>query len=254
MALSNLKCGQYISGAEVFSPETTFDVLSPETGSVVGTCPRGGAADAETAVAAARAGYNVWRALPPSARERVFLKAADIMEADIPRFENLLIDESGSVKGKAVFEAMYTVEILRTAGGEARRLYGETFPNDKPNRMSIVIREPVGVVAVVSPYNGPLILLAKMAIFALAAGNAVVAKPSEETPMIAVELAKLMTEAGLPNGVFNILTGYGKEVGAPLCEHKDVNCIAFTGSTSVGAYLGSQVSASFDELMCMLLP
>jgi len=152
--------------------------------------------------------------MTPSAREKVFLKAADLMESDVPRFENLLIDESGSVKGKAVFETLYTVEILRTAGGEARRLYGETFPNDKPNRMSMVIREPVGVVAVVSPYNGPLILLAKMALFALAAGNSVVAKPSEETPMVAVELAKLMHEAGLPAGVFNVLTGYGLEVTA----------------------------------------
>lgn len=192
--------------------QTTFDILSPETGEVVGTCPRGEVAQVNEAVANARAGFKKWSSLPPSAREKVFLKAADLMEANVPRFENLLIDESGSVKGKAVFETLYTVEILRTAGGEARRLYGETFPNDKPNRMSMVIREPVGVVAVVSPYNGPLILLAKMALFALAAGNSVVAKPSEETPMVAVELAKLMHEAGLPAGVFNVLTGYGLEV------------------------------------------
>jgi len=144
------------------------------------------------------------------------------------------------------------VEILRTAGGEARRLYGETFPNDKPHRMSMVIREPVGVVAVVSPYNGPLILLAKMALFALAAGNSVVAKPSEETPMIAVELAKVMSEAGLPAGVFNVLTGYGAEVGAPLCAHPAVRCLAFTGSTSVGALLGSEAVKTMKRIQLEL--
>jgi len=245
-------CGQFINGEEVFTPATTFDVLAPETGEIFGTCPRAGETDAVAAVEHAKAGFKTWAALPPSARERVLLKAADLMESNIKRFEDLLIDESGSVLGKARFEAIYTAEILRTAGGEARRLYGETFPNDKPNRMSMVIREPVGVVAVVSPYNAPLILLAKMALFALAAGNSVVAKPSEETPMVAVELAKLLHEAGLPAGVFNVLTGYGAEVGAPLCNHPDVNCIAFTGSTTVGAMLGSQAVKTMKRIQLEL--
>lgn len=253
-----VRYGHILDGKEVFGSEW-FDDFAPETGLLFALCAKGDAEIAERGVQAAKAAFKSWSRLPPSAREKPLLTAADLLEGAVndPKsphkaLVDALIDESGSTLMKAKFEAMYTAQILRTAAGEARRLYGETFPNDKPNRMSMVIREPVGVVAVVSPFNAPLVLLAKMVLFALAAGNTVVAKPSEETPAVAVLFAKLMREAGLPNGVFNVVLGLGAEVGKPLCDHKDVSCIAFTGSVETGARLGSAAVRSMKRIQLEL--
>lgn len=225
--------GHFIAGAEV-PGAVLFEDLNPDTGEVYALAARGDAATAEEAVAAAQAGFRAWSALPPAARERALLAAADRIEAEAERLVDILIDESGSTVTKARAEAAYSASLMRTAAGEARRLYGDTFPNDRPHRLSLVVREPLGVVAAISPFNAPLSLLVKMIAFALAAGNAVIAKPSEETPAIAVELAHLLHRAGLPSGTFNVVTGYGPEVGMALVTSPGVQGIAFTGSTATG--------------------
>ncbi len=217
-----------------------FDVLAPGTEQVMGRIARGGAADIEAAVTAAGNGFRAWSTLAPAQREAILLRAAEIMAADgEERYLDLLMQESGSTITKARFEINYTVDLLRTAAGEVRRLYGETFPNDNPARMSMVIREPLGVVAVVSPYNAPLALLCKMAAFPLAAGNAVVIKPSEETPLIAVAFGKLLVEAGLPAEAVSVIPGFGIECGAALVEHPAINGIALTGATRTGMAIGA---------------
>ncbi|MCB2068646.1 MAG: aldehyde dehydrogenase family protein, partial [Ottowia sp.] len=140
-----------------------FEVLAPEDERLLARVARGGATDVELAVGAARSGFEQWSALAPAEREAVLLRAADIVAGQgEQRLLDTLIDESGSAVTKARFEIRYTVDLLRTAAGEARRLYGDTFPNDRPDRLSMVFREPLGVVAVISPYNAPLSLLAKM--------------------------------------------------------------------------------------------
>jgi aldehyde dehydrogenase (NAD+) len=225
--------GHFIADAEV--PGTTlFEDLNPSTGEVYALAARGDAATAAQAVVAAQEGFRCWSALPPAARERALLAAADRIEAEAERLMDMVIDESGSTITKARAEVAYSASLMRTAAGEARRLYGDTFPNDRPHRLSLVLREPLGVVAAISPFNAPLSLLVKMIAFALAAGNAVIAKPSEETPAIAVELAHLLHQAGLPPGAFNVVTGFGPEVGMALVESPDVQGIAFTGSTATG--------------------
>lgn len=218
----------------------SFDVLAPATESAIGTAARANGHDVDRAVAAARRGFATWSKLAPKDREAALLKAADLLERDgEARLLDLLIDESGSTITKARFEIRYSVDLLRTAAGEARRLYGDTFPNDVPTRLSMVFREPVGVVAVVSPYNAPLALLVKMAAFPLAAGNALVIKPSEETPLIALAFAKLLLEAGVPPAAVNVVTGFGAECGAPLVAHAGVDGIALTGSTATGKAIGA---------------
>ena len=211
-----------------------FPVHSPLTGAVVGRVPRGDAEDIDSAVVAARAAFPSWWALPPATRELAFLRAADLIEAQRPELVGLIIDESGSTITKAQGEVSYSASLMRTAAGEVRRLYGDTFPADENGRMSIVIREPMGVVAALSPFNAPLVLLVKMVAFPLAAGNAVVAKPSEETPLVALALGRILFEAGIPAGVFNVVTGMGPEAGVALVAHEDVDAITFTGSTEVG--------------------
>lgn len=223
--------GHFIGGKETSSTGETIDVLSPSGDRrVVSRVAAGTAADVEAAVAAAVAAQPAWAAWAPAQREKLFFDVADLLEQQkdtfgalrenmrtvhaclhtrVPWFPNVravswLIDEGGSTVTKASFETSYTPSLLRAAGGEARRLYGDTFPADKPDRLSIVVREPLGVVAAISPFNAPLVLLVKMIAFPLAVGNTVVAKPSEETPAVALELVRLFHRAGLPPGVFNV--------------------------------------------------
>ncbi|QBY04518.1 aldehyde dehydrogenase family protein [Thalassotalea sp. HSM 43] len=231
----------FISGNDI-APDNGeyFEVLNPATEQVFAKVARASASDVEKAVAEAKQGYQIWSSLAPKEREAALLRAADIVaEQGMQRLLDIVIDESGSAISKARNEILYTVDLLRTAAGEARRLYGDTFPNDNPERISMVMRHPLGVVAVVSPYNAPLALLTKMAAFPLAAGNAVVIKPSEETPVIAIEFAKILLEAGIPRQAVHVVTGFGAECGAPLVEHQDVNCIALTGSTGTGQHIGA---------------
>lgn len=243
--------GHFIDGKEVISP-ITFEDLNPYTSEVYVLASRGNTEDIQKALTAARTGFEKWSALPPPERERALLKAADLLEADVDRLTDIIIDESGSVITKARAEVLYSASLIRAAAGEARRLYGDTFPNDKPHRLSMVMREPMGVIAAISPFNAPLSLLVKMIAFALGAGNAVVAKPSEETPAIAVELAKVLHEAGLPSGTFNVVTGFGSEVGPALIESSGVNGIAFTGSTSTGINIAQSAVRSMKRMQMEL--
>lgn len=215
-----------------------FDVFAPADGERIGSAARASIADVNAAVQAARAGFEAWSALAVGQREEILLRAAERVEAHSDALTELLIDESGSTFTKAKYEVLKGVELLRTAAGEARRLYGDTFPNDRAHRMSMVFREPMGIVASISPFNAPLALFAKMTVFPLAAGNAVVAKPSEETPLIALAYAKLILEAGLPAGTLNVVTGFGQDCGDALVHHRDIQAVAFTGSTQVGRAIG----------------
>jgi len=230
-----------VGGVEVAAASGEyFDVFAPATGTTIGAAAKADRDDVDAAVAAARSGFAEWSALPPSRREAVLLRAAEILrEEGEARLLDILIDESGSTINKARGEIAYTIDLLRTAAGEVRRLYGDTFPNDRPDRVSMVFREPLGVVAVVSPYNAPLSLTAKMSAFPLAAGNSIVLKPSEETPLIAFEFCKVLIEAGMPAGSVNLVTGFGADCGAHLVAHDGIDGVALTGSTATGVKVGS---------------
>ncbi|WGL16829.1 aldehyde dehydrogenase family protein [Microbulbifer bruguierae] len=234
--------GLLIAGREVDAATgETFPVLAPETGLTLGSVARAGARDVDDAVASARRGFVAWYRMAPAEREDVLLKAAELVAREgEARFLDTLIDESGSAIRKARREIQYTVDLLRTAAGEARRLYGETFPNDDPHKISLVIREPLGTVAVVSPYNAPLSLLTKMAAFPLAAGNAIVIKPSEETPLTALAFGRLLLDAGLPPEAISVLTGFGNECGKELINHSGIDSVALTGSTQTGVLVAQQ--------------
>jgi aldehyde dehydrogenase (NAD+) len=249
-----LHSGLIVDGAEVAATDgKTFDVYAPATEKKIGTAALASVADVDVAVAAARKGFERWRRLTPAAREAILLRAAEIVAVEgQERLCDLLIDESGSTINKARGEIAYTVDLLRTAAGEVRRLYGDTFPNDRNDRMSMVFREPLGVVAVVSPYNAPLSLTTKMAAFPLAAGNSIVLKPSEETPLIAIELARILNEAGMPQGVVNVVTGFPQDCGVPLVSHTGVNCIALTGSTATGVAVGTAAMQSMKRVQLEL--
>ena len=243
-----------IDGNEVAAQDgETFDVLAPATEEPIGSAPRAKPADVDAAVNAARQGAARWQAMSPAQREGVLLKAAEIIGAEgEARFLDTLIDESGSTINKARGEIAYSVDLLRTAAGEARRLYGDTFPNDRNDRMSMVFREPLGVVAVVAPYNAPLSLTVKMSAFPLAAGNSIVLKPSEETPLTSMNYARVLKDAGMPDGVINVVTGLPAECGAPLVTHAGIDCIALTGSTATGVAVGTEALRSMKRMQLEL--
>jgi aldehyde dehydrogenase (NAD+) len=232
--------GLFIDGKErAAQGGAVFSVANPATGETLAQAARAQAADVDAAARSAKRAFPTWANLAPGERERVLLRAADLLEAGRERFLDLLIDESGSTITKAGYEVNYAPQMLRAAAGEARRLFGETMPHDRPTRLSFVVREPVGVLAALVPFNAPLALLVKMAAFPLAAGNTLVVKPSEETPLCAIEFAKLLVEAGLPAGALNVVTGFGDESGAPLAEHPLLDGIALTGSTATGQRVGA---------------
>jgi aldehyde dehydrogenase (NAD+) len=217
-----------------------LEVHSPWDDALIGSVPRAGADDVDAAVKAACRAASAWRGLPARARERLLLDVADRVErAGQVRLLELLIEEGGSTITEARAEIAYAADLLRAAAGEARRLYGDTLPNDRPERLSFVLREPLGVVGVISPFNSAVALLTKMLAFPLAAGNAVVIKPSESTSLTALELLRFFVECEALPGLVNVVTGLGDEAGRALVEHHKVDGLAFTGSTSTGRLLGA---------------
>lgn len=241
----------FINGKEILT-EKTFAVLNPATGETIGNVARSDAKDVETAIESSHKAFVNWANLAAWEREKILLKCADKLEENADKLTDILIDESGSCLTKARFETNYTPRLLRAAAGEATRLDGETLPNERATRMSFVIREPVGVVVCIVPFNAPLALLAKMVAFPLAAGNTVVVKPSEETPLIALEFAKILSKAGLPDGVLNIVNGYGNEIGEALITDKRVRGVALTGSTETGKIVGRQAISGMKHLQLEL--
>lgn len=237
-SLSNAH-GHFIGGRDTASSSgATFEVVAPADSRVLGHAARGDTRDADVAVSAATAAFHPWANLAPAERERILLRCADALESHRDAMIDLVIDESGSTISKARYEVDYSASLMRAAAGESRRLFGETLPHERPTRLSMVVREPVGVVLVISPFNAALALLIKMVAFPLAAGNTVVAKPSEETPLVALAAARIFHEAGLPAGVFNVVAGFGAEIGEALVQHRGIHGLALTGSTATGRRIG----------------
>lgn len=214
----------------------TYANLNPATGAVLNRVADCAAADVDRAVAAARAAFDsgVWSRRTPTDRKRVLLRLADLIERDI---ETLALLESLDM-GKPVavscdYEMPMLVDFVRWFAESADKLYDEVAPTG-PGTLALVRREAVGVVAAVVPWNFPLDMAIWKCVPALVAGNSVVLKPAEQSPLTALHLARLMAEAGIPPGVFNVLPGFGPTVGQPLGLHMDVDCLAFTGSTETG--------------------
>ena len=219
----------------------TLDVVSPVTEEVIATSASGTAADVDTAVKAARAQLDggEWRRMSGSQRGLLIHRLADLVARDA----ELIADMDASCIGRSPIEPRLldlpnAIETLRHSAGWADKIEGRTIPTPgymgMPT-MSYTLREPVGVVGAIVPWNTPFMITAWKLGPLLAAGCTVVLKPSEETPLSALHLAKLCQEAGIPDGVVNIVTGYGRVVGKALCEHPGVDKITFTGSPEVGA-------------------
>jgi len=214
-----------------------FDVLNPLDDTVYCRAARGTGDDIRKAVSAAKAAFPSYRETLPSERERWLLRVAEIMEERKSELINCLIDEIGSPIQKAGFEFGKGLTMVRAAAGMCRNVRGETIPSDGPGKFSMSIREPLGVVAVITPFNVPLIKITRLISNALAVGNTVVHLPSEMAPRISILFAEIVTAAGFPPGALNVVTGYGVDIGDDLTGHKDVGFVTFTGSSVVGQHI-----------------
>lgn len=214
----------------------TFDCISPVDGRLLTQVARCGQSDIDAAVAAARAAFEDrrWAGQAPAARKRTMIKFAELIQAhgDLLALTESL-DMGKPVKYAKGVDVNSAANCVRWYGEAVDKVYDEIAPTPD-TALALITREPVGVVGVIVPWNYPMIMAAWKIAPALAAGNSVVLKPSEKSPLTALKLAELALEAGIPAGVFNVVTGYGPEAGSPLALHMDVDCIAFTGSTRVG--------------------
>ena len=234
----------YINGQWVAATnKATFPVYNPSTGETWTKVADAGRGDAAAAIEAAAEAQPAWAARSHSERARLLTKAADVLTARQKEFQETLVDEGGAWVGKTMFETGYSIGVYRAAAAAAYQVTGEILPSDH-GKLSLVVREPLGAVSVISPWNFPLILSSRGFAVALAVGNAIVLKPSEETPVSGgLLIAEVLEEAGIPKGVFNVVTcsrdSVG-EVGDELISNPLVRGVSFTGSTAVGAKVAAK--------------
>ncbi|OQW90159.1 MAG: aldehyde dehydrogenase PuuC [Rhodoferax ferrireducens] len=237
MSTSSYDGRALINGQRVAAADgQTFDCFSPVDGRLLTPVARCQAADIDLAVAAARAAFEDkrWCGLAPAARKRVMIKFADELLAHADELALMeTLDMGKPIKYARAVDVNSAANCIRWYGEAVDKIYDEIAPTAS-TALALITREPMGVVGVIVPWNYPMIMAAWKIAPALAAGNSVVLKPSEKSPLTALRLAELALEAGIPPGVFNVVPGYGVEAGSPLALHMDVDCIGFTGSTRVG--------------------
>jgi phenylacetaldehyde dehydrogenase len=230
----------------------TFTVYNPATGGVIASVPEGDAADVDLAVAAARRAFDErrWGRITPSERGRILWRIADLIERDLEELAELESIDNGKPYAVArVADLPLAVDMFRYMGGWATKITGSTLPLSLPGEyLSYTVREPVGVVGQIIPWNFPLLMAAWKIAPALAAGCTIVLKAAEQTPLTALRLAELVQEAGVPPGVVNILTGFGETAGAALAAHLDVDKVAFTGSTEVGKLIVQAAAGNLKKV------
>ncbi|RME78488.1 aldehyde dehydrogenase family protein [Candidatus Woesearchaeota archaeon] len=228
----------YVNGEWVTSKSgKTFQSHNPATGEVLGEFQQSTKEDIETAVRAAKQAQTTWARTPAPQRAKILYKAANLLIENKQRLGELVTTEMGKVISEGLGDVQEAIDIGLYMAGEGRRLFGHTTPSELPNKFAMTVRRPIGVVGLITPWNFPIAIPCWKIFPALICGNAVVFKPSSDTPLCAVEVVKIFEKAGLPKGVLNLVTGSGEEVGAPLIEHPDVRGISFTGSKAVGEFV-----------------
>ena len=238
----------YINGQDKASSNGKIvDDINPSNGEVFARVHMASKEDIEDAVQSAYVAQKSWAKTTPREKEKVLLKAADIFEERADEIKTILMQESGSVIAKCMFEIGMVADILRTAAGEARRVSGQTFASNDPGVLSYSTRRPLGVIAGISPFNAPMILSTKKFAFALAAGNSFVLKPSSHTPVCGLVFGEVFRDAGLPDGVLNIIPCSSRDLGETFQTDKRIAMITLTGSTQVGKIVAASAAMNLKK-------
>lgn len=212
----------------------TFDRKNPATGERVGVYTKSDARDLDEAVAAATKAFKSWRLYPAPKRGEILFRAAQILEQKKEQLATEMTEEMGKVIDETRGDVQEAIDMTYYMAGEGRRMFGDTVHSEMRNKFQMSVRQPLGVVGLITPWNFPIAIPSWKMMPALIAGNTVVIKPATFVPKLTIRLAEILQEAGLPDGVLNVVLGTGSDVGEPLMHHRDVPVISFTGSTETG--------------------
>jgi acyl-CoA reductase-like NAD-dependent aldehyde dehydrogenase len=216
----------------------TFTSTNPaRTQEVIGHYQKSTIADLERAVEAAQRAQPGWAATPAPERGEVLLRMARLLEQHQQELASLMTREMGKILKETMGDVQVAIDVAKYMAGEGRRAEGETIPSALRDKFNMTVRHPLGIVGIITPWNFPLAIPAWKTFPALLAGNAVILKPASDTPLLALKMAELLAEAGLPAGVLNVITGPGGSLGDALASHKKINMISLTGSTEVGRHV-----------------
>src|SRR5689334_3355833 len=242
-------CANFINGNWIPSSSgRLFENRSPaNTDDLIGMFQESTAADAEQAVRAAERAYASWRLVPAPRRAEMLFRAAQLIAERKEQFARDMTREMGKVLEETRGDVQEAIDMTFFMAGEGRRLYGQTVPSELRDKFAMSVRQPVGVCAVITPWNFPMAIPSWKIIPALVCGNTVVFKPSSLTPLSAVNFVRVLEEAGIPAGVVNLVTG-GADVGTTLSTHEAVKVVSFTGSTDVGRLVNQNAAPTFKKV------
>lgn len=245
-------CRNYINGQWVESKSPTIvERRNPaNTDDVVARMPLSTRQETKEAIVAAKAALPGWRETPAPARGSVLFKAARLMQEQKEELARLLTREEGKAQKDSLGEVQRSINIMEFMAGEARRLSGETLPSELPKNFSYTIRQPVGIVGAITPWNFPVAIPVWKIAPALVCGNTVVFKPATLTPLTAIRLVQILEQAGLPAGALNLVLGSGKDAGDEIATNRHVQAVSFTGSNEVGSQLYATGALSMKKVQC----
>src|SRR6516162_597677 len=226
----------------------TFENRNPaDTRDVVGIFQKSGKADVDAAVEAAKRAFAKWRLVPAPRRAEIVFRAAEMLAERKEEYSRDMTREMGKVIKETRGDTQEAIDTAYYMAGEGRRLFGPTTPSELPNKFAMAVRQPVGVCGMITPWNFPMAIPSWKLLPAIVCGNACVIKPAQDTPLSTFNLVRTLTDAGVPKGVINVVSGFGSSVGGPLTEHADVRAISLTGSTAVGRTVGTTAAKSFKH-------
>ncbi|KHF38879.1 NAD-dependent succinate-semialdehyde dehydrogenase [Halalkalibacter okhensis] len=237
----------FING-EWVSLSEQIDIVNPSNGKLVGKVPKGGEKEAKQAVDAAHEAFSKWSSLTANERSEIIMKWHELIKEETEEIAKLLTAEQGKPLKEAIGEVGYANSFLSWYAEEGKRIYGESIPASASNKRLFVHRQPVGVIAAITPWNFPAAMITRKIAPALASGCTAVIKPAEQTPLTALYLAKLAEKAGIPAGVINVVTGDPKKIGETWMRDERVRKVTFTGSTEVGKLLMRQAADTVKKL------
>ena len=227
----------------------TFTSVSPaDHDEVIGEFPASGPADVEVAVAAASRAFPAWSSMPAPKRGEILFRIARTLAEHKEELSTLMTREMGKVLPEARGDVQEAIDVAYYMAGEGRRLFGQTVPSEMPDKFAMSIRRPIGVVGIITPWNFPVAIPAWKLFPALICGNTAVIKPASDTPACLVRFVELLQEGGLPDGVVNVVTGSGGEVGNAIVEHPDVKVISFTGHTDTGVEISTRAAKTLKRV------